>query len=76
MFATPRYVLKGGVGVVEEGQLRRAPPGSRLHVRPAYDRGIEQDLRGFFDRWSTIAFDNYPVAPLRAAPRAVAAAGR
>ncbi|HEV2178842.1 MAG TPA: formylmethanofuran dehydrogenase subunit A, partial [Gemmatimonadaceae bacterium] len=30
MFATPRYVIKGGVLVVEEGQLRRAPPTHRL----------------------------------------------
>ena len=27
MFSLPRYVIKGGVLVVEEGQLRRAPAG-------------------------------------------------
>src|SRR6185436_13651729 len=37
MFSTPRYVLKGGVVVVEEGQLRRAPAGGRLRVAPGYD---------------------------------------
>ena len=40
MFATPRYVVKGGVLVVEEGQLRRAPAGRRLHVRPGYDDAV------------------------------------
>ena len=40
MFATPRYVLKGGALVVEEGQLRRAPAGRRLHVRPGYDDAV------------------------------------
>jgi formylmethanofuran dehydrogenase subunit A len=68
MFATPRYVVKGGTLVVEEGQLRRAPRGRRLHVRPGYDRGVETPLRDFFDRYSTVAFRNYPVGDLRDAP--------
>jgi formylmethanofuran dehydrogenase subunit A len=73
MFATPRYVVKGGVLVVEEGQLRRAPAGRRLHVRPGYDQQVERGLREFFDRYSTIAFDNYPVGSLRDAPCATGA---
>jgi len=64
MFATPRYVVKGGTLVVEEGHLRRAPRGGRLHVRPDYDRAIEGPLREFFDRHATVAFDNYPVRTL------------
>jgi formylmethanofuran dehydrogenase subunit A len=72
MFATPRYVVKGGIVVVEEGQLRRAPAGRRLHVRPGYDAHVERGLREFFDRYSTIAFDNYAVGPLRDAPCPVA----
>jgi formylmethanofuran dehydrogenase subunit A len=61
MFATPRYVIKGGILVVEEGQLRRAPPGRRLHLRPGYDDALLPDLRRHFDAYSTIAFENYPV---------------
>ena len=68
MFATPRFVIKGGVVVVEEGQLRRAPAGRRLHVRPAHDRAIEAPLRSFFERHATVSFDNYPIGPLRDAP--------
>jgi len=68
MFATPRYVVKGGALVVDEGHLRRAPAGRRLHVRPGYDAQVERGLREFFDRYSTVAFDNYPVGPLRDAP--------
>jgi formylmethanofuran dehydrogenase subunit A len=68
MFATPRYVVKGGVLVVEEGQLRRAPSGRRLHVRPDHDAQVERDLREFFERYSTVSFDNYPVGSLRDAP--------
>jgi formylmethanofuran dehydrogenase subunit A len=61
MFATPRYVIKAGTLVVEEGQLRRAPSGQRLHVTPGYDRAVERDLRQFFERHMTVAFENYPV---------------
>ena len=65
MFATPRYVLKGGVLVVEEGQLRRAPQGRRLHVRPGYDTAVMRDLERWFERYGTVSFANFPVANLR-----------
>jgi formylmethanofuran dehydrogenase subunit A len=68
MFATPRYVIKGGALVVEEGQLRCAPSGRRLHVRPAYDAAVERDLKRFFDRYATVSFENYPVGQLRDGP--------
>ena len=61
MFATPRYVIKGGTLVVEEGQLRRAPAGRRLHIRPGYDEALLPDLRRYFDAYSTVSFENYPV---------------
>ena len=68
MFSTPRYVVKGGVLVVEEGALRRAPVGKRLHVRPAFDTAITRDLADYFDRFATVRFANYPVGELRDAP--------
>lgn len=68
MFATPRYVVKGGALVVEEGQLRRVPTGHRLHVRPAHDAAVERDLRAYFSRYSAVSFENYPVGALRDAP--------
>jgi formylmethanofuran dehydrogenase subunit A len=71
MFATPRYVVKGGTLVVEEGHLRRAPAGRRLHVRPGFDRAIETGLRRYFDEYSTVSFDHYPVR-LAGAPAAAA----
>lgn len=69
MFTTPRYVFKGGVLVVEEGQLRRAPQGRRLHVRPAYDTVVERDLRRWFDRHGAIRFENFPVTPPATPPQ-------
>ena len=64
MFATPRHVIKGGVVVVEEGQLRRTPRGRRLYISPEYDRGLMPQLRRFFDEHATVSFDNYPVGAL------------
>ena len=61
MFATPRFVVKAGELVVEEGQLRRAPAGRRLHVRPGYDPAVERGLKTYFDRYATVSFENYPV---------------
>jgi formylmethanofuran dehydrogenase subunit A len=68
MFSTPRYVVKGGSLVVEEGELRRAPVGRRLHVRPAFDPVITRDLERYFAMYSTVQFANYPVGELRDAP--------
>jgi formylmethanofuran dehydrogenase subunit A len=61
MFASPRYVIKAGALMVEEGQLRRAPAGKRLHVQPGYDAAVLPDIRRHFETYSTVAFDNYPV---------------
>jgi formylmethanofuran dehydrogenase subunit A len=76
MFATPRYVLKDGVLVVEEGQLRRAPTGRRLHVRPGYDDAVTRDLERWFDRYGTVSFANYPVAGVRDTPIQASAISR
>ena len=71
MFATPRYVVKAGVLVVEEGHLRRAPAGRRLRVQPSYDETFLPDLRRHFEMFSTVAFENYPVQDLEDAPVSV-----
>jgi formylmethanofuran dehydrogenase subunit A len=59
MFATPRYVLKAGTLVVEEGQLRRAPQGQRHMVRPDYDPAAERDIKEYVNRYLSVAFENY-----------------
>ncbi len=68
MFSTPRYVVKGGTLIVEEGQLRRAPAGRRLRLAPGYDDAVVRDLRKHFEAYSSVSFDNYPVRDLRDAP--------
>ncbi|HEX2452023.1 MAG TPA: formylmethanofuran dehydrogenase subunit A [Gemmatimonadales bacterium] len=69
MFSTPRYVVKSGRVVVEEGQLRRAPKGGRLRVQPGYDDAALTDIRRYFAESSTIQFENYPVRNLPGDPR-------
>jgi hypothetical protein len=54
--------------VVEEGELRRAPCGRRLHVRPAYDSALVPDLERYFEESATVSFANSPIGPLRDAP--------
>jgi formylmethanofuran dehydrogenase subunit A len=73
MFSTPRYVVKGGVLVVEEGQLRRAPTGHRLYVRPPFDQSVTHDIERYFDQYGTVQFANVPVAGLRDSPLPVGA---
>ena len=68
MFAAPRYVIKRGMVVVEEGHLRRAPEGQRLFVQPAYDRAVEPDIKTHFDRYSSVSFENYPVGEVAGHP--------
>ena len=70
MFSTPRYVVKAGRVVVEEGHLRRAPAGRRLRLAPAYDEAVLRDLRKHFEAHSSVSFDNYAVRDLPGEPLA------
>src|SRR5205823_667664 len=77
MFAAPRYVIKGGTIVVEEGQLRRASAGARLAVRPDYDVALTMDKASLPEQLiarvgqtvltcpTTACFDGLPEAPDR-----------
>src|SRR6185295_8177035 len=60
LFSYPRYVLKGGTIVVEEGDVRAVSDGVEIIVRPQYDAGVEDYLRPIFERIYTFSFDNYP----------------
>ncbi|MFL5493680.1 MAG: formylmethanofuran dehydrogenase subunit A [Gemmatimonadales bacterium] len=71
MFATPRYVLKQGLLIVEEGQLRRAPHGRRLRVAPGYDPAVLPHVRRHFEAFSSVSFANYPVQDLPGEPLAI-----
>jgi formylmethanofuran dehydrogenase subunit A len=65
MFSYPRYVLKGGKVVVEEGQVRALSEGREFIVQPAFDPGIESFIRPNFEKVYTISFENYPTEMTR-----------
>lgn len=60
-FGRPRYVIKEGQVVVEDGEVRPASEGREFVVRPTYDAKIEEYLRPLFQKVYTMSFDNYPV---------------
>jgi formylmethanofuran dehydrogenase subunit A len=61
MFATPRYVIKGGRVVVREGELVEALAGTLLRSGVEHDPAIEDVLRERFEERYTVQFDSYPV---------------
>ncbi|MBI3411912.1 MAG: formylmethanofuran dehydrogenase subunit A [Planctomycetes bacterium] len=61
MFRYPRYVIKGGEVVVEEGDIRNPHDGREFLVKPPFDPAIEDFLRPLFQQYYTMSFDNYPV---------------
>ncbi len=61
MFATPRYVIKGGEVVVEEGELRRVDDGVLLSSHAGFDPEVDRVLGPLFGDRYTVAFEHYPV---------------
>jgi formylmethanofuran dehydrogenase subunit A len=82
MFATPRFVIKGGRVIVEDGELREAPAGDLLRVEADHDEAIERTLRPLFEEHYSVQLANYPVRepwllePARRIPAQRAASGR
>jgi len=62
-FTAPRYVIKDGAVLVEDGEIRRDHEGRTYHVEPPYDPAILPELRKWFADFYTIEFENYPVDP-------------
>ncbi|MBT4867572.1 MAG: amidohydrolase family protein, partial [Planctomycetaceae bacterium] len=61
MFELPRYVIRRGEIVVEDGEIRSNAEGRLLHVAPKYDDGAIDNIREWFEKNYTIQFRNYPV---------------
>ena len=61
LFTYPRYVIKSGEIVVEDGDVRATIAGREFICHPAYDEEIEEYLRQIFPKVYTISFENYPV---------------
>ena len=61
MFGHPRYVIKGGQIVIEDGEIRETPEGREFVVKPEFDPGINEFMRPLFEELYTVSFANYPV---------------
>ncbi|HVJ81449.1 MAG TPA: formylmethanofuran dehydrogenase subunit A [Planctomycetia bacterium] len=76
MFALPRYVLKRGEIVVDDGEYRGAAPGETIYCEPAVDPAAVPEIRAWFESCYTVSFRNYGVdlasLPVR---RAIACGG-
>jgi formylmethanofuran dehydrogenase subunit A len=76
MFATPRYVIKGGEVVVEDGELRRTDDGLLLSSRAGFDPEVNRVLEPLFGDRYTVSFEHYPVRdPALREPARVVEAG-
>jgi formylmethanofuran dehydrogenase subunit A len=70
MFERPRWVVKSGTLVVEDGIVIAEPAGRTLVVSPDFDPGRIPAIRDWFERDYSVRFANYPIAP-ESIPRAV-----
>ncbi len=61
MFTLPRYVIKAGNILCEEGDIRQEHYGKLLHVAPGYDPAAESHIAQWFEDCYSIRFRNYPV---------------
>ena len=60
-FELPRFVIKAGEVVVEQGELRRTPFGPTLVANPAFDEGVLPGVKDWFESNYSIRFANYSV---------------
>jgi formylmethanofuran dehydrogenase subunit A len=61
MFSLPRYVVKDGQVIVDDGEVRSNTLGRTFHVAPAFDSAVVPGLRDWFERDSSVRFSHYPV---------------
>ena len=62
MFANPTHVIKDGVVVVKDGEIKKYTWGKTQVVKPEYDKAIEKKLKKYFDKYHTIALPNYTIS--------------
>jgi formylmethanofuran dehydrogenase subunit A len=61
MFAAPRYVIKAGTVIIENGELRCEPSGSTMHVSPDFNGDVLPSIEDWFDQYGSMRFADFPV---------------
>ena len=69
MFQFPRYVVKAGQIIIDDGEFRASPDGRTFYVAPNFDEEVIPDIQQWFEKHYTIQFANYPISD-RAIPHA------
>jgi formylmethanofuran dehydrogenase subunit A len=62
MFAKPDYVFKNGELVVRNGSVVKVVWGVTHTAKPAFDIGVEKDLKDYFDRYQTMQLNNFKIS--------------
>lgn len=61
MFAKPDYVFKDGELVVRDGNVVKVVWGATHTTKPAFDIGVEKDLKDYFDKYHTMKLDSFKI---------------
>ncbi len=61
MFQLPRYVIKAGRVLVDDGELRAVDRGNTFVVAPDRDVDVERVIANWFESQYTVRFGNYAV---------------
>jgi formylmethanofuran dehydrogenase subunit A len=61
MFELPRYVIRRGEIIVDDGELRSDSAGRVFHVSPDFDPGCLADIEDWFENHYAMEFGNYSV---------------
>jgi formylmethanofuran dehydrogenase subunit A len=62
MFTAPAYVFKDGELVVRDGKIVKVVWGNTHVVKPAFDNGIEKQLRPYFEKYQTMQLENFKIS--------------
>jgi len=62
MFAKPDYVFKDGELVVKDGQVVKVTWGHTHTVKPEFDRGIEKEIKKYFDTYHTMNMEHFKIS--------------
>lgn len=60
-FSHPRYVIKAGEVVIEDGDIRETPEGKEFLVQPDFAPDTDAFMKPLFEECYTMQFENYPV---------------
>ncbi len=61
MFSAPTHVFKDGELVAKDGKIVKVTRGNTHVVKPEFDRGIERELKEYFDRYQTMRLDSFKI---------------